>query len=325
MMELAELMAQRRSAEQRLSQAAPLDLEAKRLANQRSSAELPGLIATSESTKLDTDKKRATQDSSIAATNYENRNKTFRTAMTQIGALADDVSQAPGVERHTRLRDGIVNRLGVQGPDADRLMEHFSRFNPEQLPKEMKRIAKALVENDPQYVREMDKERMQQEGADRRQRMSISSQERMEQNRIDAGKYNRGKQAVGIEDQVRKARNAGQAAEILESAAFEALANNDMQAASGYAQRAKAARARYAEDAANRGLARPDVDLSQFGLGTTPSPGSNAPIGPQGATPPASAPAPQGRIRVRDKNGKVGTIPAAQLEQAMKEGYSRIQ
>lgn len=102
----------------------------------------------------------------------------------------------------------------------------------------------------------------------------------LEEMRIGAGKYSRGKSSSSVNDALGKVRNAAQAAEILENAYYDALSNGDMQQAEQYKQRALAARQRAAEDAQNRSVGAPGVvlDPTAGGLIPKPTPQAQAPI-----------------------------------------------
>jgi hypothetical protein len=52
--------------------------------------------------------------------------------------------------------------------------------------------------------------------------------------------------------------------------------------------------------------------------------GKEQPVGSPVAAPQAPTAQPVARIQVRDAKGNVGTIPAGQLNDAMKQGYQRI-
>lgn len=110
-----------------------------------------------------------------------------------------------------------------------------------------------------------------------------ASQEKLEQMRIDAGKYNRNAMAMSLSQRLMKARSAAEKAEILEEGFYVAQAANDTEAAKEYAQRALQARQRAAEDAANRAAGAPGV-AAQVGsqnnveLKNKPGTAANAPI-----------------------------------------------
>lgn len=103
----------------------------------------------------------------------------------------------------------------------------------------------------------------------------------LSQMQIDAGKYSRAGSATTVNSALGKVRNALQAAEILENAYYEALANNDMQQAEQYKQRAIAARQRAAEDAQNRSVGAPGPMFDPTNGGAfvpKPTPQASAPI-----------------------------------------------
>lgn len=87
----------------------------------------------------------------------------------------------------------------------------------------------------------------------------------LERTKAELGKYNRGTTATTVDQQLAKARNALQAAEILENAYYVAVENNDMAAAARYKERAINARQRAAEDASNRAMGAPGMGVDAQG------------------------------------------------------------
>lgn len=102
----------------------------------------------------------------------------------------------------------------------------------------------------------------------------------LEQQRIDAGKYDRKTLAVTVESMLLKARDAAQKAEILEQAYWVAKSAGDEEAANTLAQRAQQARQRAAEDAKNRAAGAPGkIDMAnETGMTPTARPTADAPI-----------------------------------------------
>lgn len=109
--------------------------------------------------------------------------------------------------------------------------------------------------------------------------MSTSSAERINQANIEAGKYDRNKFGLTIQDRLMRARTPTEKAEVLEDAYYVAVSAGDMDAAQLYQTRAQAARERVAEDARNRGLATPGLDVgAATGMPAKAAPSANAPI-----------------------------------------------
>ena len=102
----------------------------------------------------------------------------------------------------------------------------------------------------------------------------------LEQQRIDAGKYDRKTLAVTVESMLLKARDAAHKAEILEQAYWVAKSAGDEEAAAILTQRAQQARQRSAEDFKNRAAGAPGrIDVaSETGMTPTARPTADAPI-----------------------------------------------
>jgi hypothetical protein len=138
--------------------------------------------------------------------------------------------------------------------------------------------------------------------------------------RIDAGKYNRKAAVDNVEARLLKAKSAAEKAEILESAYYE-VANKDPELASVLRQRALDARARAAEDARQKGLAKPGLDIPQVtGLPAQESPTATAPIAGVGSAGTAGTPAaPQHNLAEVQK--QYPGVPPAKLKELYKKKF----
>lgn len=183
-----------------------------------------------------------------------------------------------------------------------------------------------------QWTKTFRQEKMKEEGLDRRNQATIQghitttamnnkSQKELEQMRIDAGKYSKSGVRVTVETQLIKAKTAREKAEILEAAYFAAQAGGDEEGAQGYLSRLQQARQRAAEDANNTALGKPGA-VDPAALANLPA----APRAEAGAGIPGSNTQPPGTgaVRVRHPDGRVGTIPANRLKEALAAGYSEV-
>jgi hypothetical protein len=163
-LELAQLMQQRQAQEARASALAPGGLQYQQLQNQELQARIPGIQALSQRQATDAQKEelalqgqRQTQPGEVDATNFKNRDAVLRTGLTQLGVLAPGLEKVPAVDRHAALSKAL-DGMQITGPAKDSLMEHFAKFNPNQLPAELKRISDAVLRNTPSYAQAMDNE-----------------------------------------------------------------------------------------------------------------------------------------------------------------------
>jgi len=320
-MELSQIMQNRGGAEVRAQALHPFALDKANLDNQGLKAGLPGIMADSSLKQTNATKAAGTLESDIEAGNVENRMKAFKSIGTHLGSIASEVESASDIEKPAAFVKALQ---GMQIPPkaALSLIKRYGSTPPSELVKRLREDGERMLRENETYVRTLDQQRLQEQGANSRNAASNASQQKIEQMRIDAGKYNRNTTANSVQAALLKARNPVQKAEILEDAYYTAEAAGDEEAAKVYKQRAIEARQRAAEDAKNRGIARPDVDPNQFGIGTTPDPSATAPIagGNGGAPKPEN-----GRITVVSPDGKRGSIPANQLEQALKQGFKKVQ
>lgn len=323
MAELQQLIQSRMMESEQKAAMHPLELEHKRLANQTSTAQLPGLTADSESKRLKAMREGATYDADVDADITDKRMKAYKTLGTSLGSISSAIDGNPNIPPHVALAQEM-QRLGIPAGGAQRIMQKYQGVPANELSRRMKEDAERMLRENSAYAQAMDQERMQQQGATQRTGMQVKGQKEIEQMRIDAGKYNRTSAIKSVEDRLLRAKNAKEKAEILESAYYEAR-DKDPELAGVLLSRAQEARQRAAEDARNQGTARPGIDgAAVAGLPAAPAPTATAPIGGSGgnsAKPSGNA----GRIAVISPDGKRGSVPADQLEQALKQGYKKAQ
>jgi hypothetical protein len=171
MMELAELMKMREAEEQRKQSMHPFELDKMRLNNETSQAQLPGLIAQSQIHQQNAQFGRDTLGGKTNKTNSDNQSEVIKNAFRNIGMLSDVVQTHDDLAR-------ALPALGIPQEFQPKMMEHFGKFQGPALNQEMKRISEAILRSDPVYTREIEQERMRQEGALKRANV-------LAQNRID--------------------------------------------------------------------------------------------------------------------------------------------
>lgn len=272
----------------------PHNLTQADLRNQTTLAQLPGVQADSQAKVMSNQYTQATQPSKITADIATNEaapgkieSEKFKRASEALMQMSDMIDQIPaGLQRTTAIGE-ILSKQGA-GPDTPhgKFFAELVRAVPsEQIPQALRNAARKFAERQPEYIKTMDQEAVQQAGATKRTGMTVQGQKDVEKMRIDAGKYDRSKTASNLNQALLKVRNAAQAAELYEIAADEARMNNDMQATQHYTLRAQQARQRAAEDAQNRGAATPRADMSGMGVPMMPGPGANAPVAGAAPTP----------------------------------------
>lgn len=155
-MELAQLIKSRMSAEQRLNEMHPLELQAKTLGNQETSARIPGILAQSDSYRTKADIENATKDSTIAKDNFSNTNGMRQAVFGQLGTFTPALQNTPAVGRHAAL-DSYLTSIGVPDSQKQQMMSHFANVPAEQLPAYVQKVSDIALRSTPAYAQEMDK------------------------------------------------------------------------------------------------------------------------------------------------------------------------
>ena len=153
--------------------------------------------------------------------------------------------------------------------DLDQVAQHGQRLAYSQNFKE-RAMGQALLLQSKEAIQEREKIRLQGLNAEQLMRMQI-----------DAGRFTKtppvDRNTLLVK--LRSSKSALQTAEILDQAHAEAVAAGDVDGARELATRAIQARQRAAEDARNRGLAAPSIDVGAAGgLAMNPPPQAQAPV-----------------------------------------------
>ena len=178
---------------------------------------------------------------------------------------------------NARMQDELKKHLlGADASDLAQIEQHGQRLAYSTNPKERATGQQILLQTKA-AIQEREKIRLQGQNAERL--MGIQ---------VNAGRFTK---AAPVDRntlliKLRSSKSALQTAEILDQAHSEAVAAGDTAGAQELAVRAMQARQRAAEDARNRGLATPGIDIGATGgLAMNPPPQAQAPIagstGPQ--------------------------------------------
>ena len=155
-----------------------------------------------------------------------------------MGTAAAQLTNVPAPARHAWLANfAQQNGIDANDPAVKSIWQQTSQIPPEKLPQALEAFRNKIIQQGAAYRSHIDGIKAQ--GAEQRG---------LEQMRIDAGKYNKNKVATDVGSMLLKAKDPTQKAEILESAYYVALDNDDTESASKYLARAKEARQRAAED-----------------------------------------------------------------------------
>lgn len=312
MMELAELMQQRKMQEARAAEQHPLLMQAKQLGLQRDQAELPGVLARSQRDQLTLETERAQQPGKMMDASGQLIGKTFE----RLGQLAPVISDPSELE-------GALSELQVPPKVRQMMMAKLGNLRGPALQKELARISENYFRSNPDYVKTMDKEKLEQEGATNRTRMTNESAERRVKTSADGRKKAEVDAAKQWETAVIKAKGAKaqHAAAVAASTWFQ---NNGMPAQA--AQFAAVAAELRPQAEAEIAQSQPPAGKINMGAQTGLPVNPNRSIAPPGAAAQKPAPAASGaRVQVQGPDGKLYSLPASQLQQAEKQGYKRIQ
>ena len=161
-LELQQLIKTREQEAAFAQQSNPLKLERMGLENQGLQAGLPGIMADSENKRLGVDKTKATQDSSILATNAENLFKADATKAKKVGAMGEAFSQfgpilkqlpdAPGA-RANALRT-LMGQSGysLDTPEGKAFAQILESTPSAKLPDALMAMGQQLVQMTAPYI-----------------------------------------------------------------------------------------------------------------------------------------------------------------------------
>lgn len=241
-------------------------------------AQLPGLAATSRLKGTEADIADATKSGVIGKANSDND-------------LAVQANKLKEMTNRQQMSNQIISQIMAQGPAAESYRKQLEAQHPEiaqmlggvptnQLIAAQAHANEWLNSQSAAFQQALMTATKQKESHLAGISMQNKTQKDLEQMRIDAGKYDKkGSLSIAVDDRLYKAKTPIEKAEILESAYHAAQDNGDQESAAKYAMRALEARKRAAEDAANRGLAKPAIDVgAATGMATTPAPAATAPI-----------------------------------------------
>lgn len=139
-----------------------------------------------------------------------------------------------------------------------------------------------------------------------------------------AGRYKKGQGSLSVEQQLQSGKlTYDKAAVLLGNSAYMAELEGDQEKADQYRALANQYAQKYQEGRAAGNLAPKagSPDLHGMGIQTNPSQPPTPLSSPLQQNTPSPQPAAGDRVRVISADGKVGTIPRAQLQQAISQGF----
>jgi hypothetical protein len=329
---LAELIAQLQQQTKFNEQDQPGKLEHQNLLNQSLTAKIPGERANSDLARTNADKGARTLDSDVATHIDENSTKVTENDVKKkyaqaqaIGSIAAQAKMQQGPGGPQLYLQQKLKELNV--PEGHPMYQ----ATPDQLGQ----YADEMLRKTAAYVQAIATQQEHNKGTLASQEEHSRGQLAVAKENNAAGRYDRKKVSDDLDgfvkQQVLKASGDPEKLYGIYSAATQAAVNaQDQKKAVEYALLAQAV----AKQAQSKNDVRspPKVDIpGMAGVpGTTPPQISSPavqqalPAGGSGAGGPAPAGQAQ-RVRITGKDGKPYTVPANQLEEALKAGYTKAQ
>jgi hypothetical protein len=313
--ELSQLMQQRANMH-------PLEMDAKRLGNESLGAQIPGQRATSQSLQRTADFGKRTLDSDVEAHNAKNKNQMYMSVGGHLGTVANGIEGLSDIEKPAALAREL-EALGAPPELKQKLMMRYSSVAPAQLAERLRADSDRLLRETPAYAQNFDQESLRTSADIVKQRSRQDHEKELERMRIESGKYDKiPRPSPTGESELAKARSARERHQKLIDLAMQAKQNGDDATAAHYMQRAEAVRPQ-AEAELNAFNPKP----GEINAGAVAGLPTNPPlsIAPPGGGAQGAGAALAGRVTVVSPDGKRGSIPANQLEQALKQGYKKAQ
>lgn len=170
----------------------PLKMEAERLGNE-------GKVAANRKTVTEASLGEATLPSTITKTISDNelaaltnKVKSYESSIGMLDQAVPMLNNVPPAARHAALITAAKQMgLNPNDPQMAPLMQSLAQVPGEQLPAALSQFKTRLIERSNSYKQAMDVAKLQRDSAERIAADNRVSQEKHEQMRIDAGKYNK--------------------------------------------------------------------------------------------------------------------------------------
>lgn len=209
----------------------PLKLENNRLGNQTLEAQLPGVRANSDSLGYKARLEAGTLESSIGAGNAKNagvvQGEAGKTEAARLKVFDDALPMLESVQ-DSRMRMQILaeaakrNGFDPDDPGFQKIAAGIAA-NPQGYAKIRAELARRQAVQSPDYV----KEQLQEDGRNRRHGQTLAQNQKLEEMRIEAGKYTKAGAAANFHKILMSKMNAEQKVEALDSLAIVAEMAND--------------------------------------------------------------------------------------------------
>jgi hypothetical protein len=286
--ELANIIAQRQAQEARNSELHPFELEQRRLANEQTGAQIPGIQAESTlkgykarmaGETYDTDVKTAKAKSQG---DYEEEQvKRAQKVHEFLTSASPELEQIPPPLRGQYFRSRIeASGFDPNSPQVQRTMQMVG-LDPEGAParlrQESEKLGKLLAQRTSAYQQAAETSASHERVAAGNNR----TQKEITQMNIEAGRWNKSARGGSAQDQLEKALVSGswdKAATAYDYMAQEAAMNGDQQQAIYYQQKAKEYADKFLQSRSGGSPRAGSLDMGQVtDMPTNPAPTTQAP------------------------------------------------
>lgn len=226
----------------------PLLVEQQGLTNRGLEAGLPGIAANSSIAGTNAAKAAGTLSSDITAGNSKNQTEVVANnakqqevigqAFGRLGASLKNVPDAPGA-RMLHLQQALANMgLSQDDPRAGDLLKSFSNIPSDKLPDALTAFGNDQLKQSREYLQTKMTADAHIAGIDRQ----TAAQERIEQAKIAAGKYNKASRIQTADQAIDNAKSARERYQKLVDAATQSKLDGDSESFDRYSARAEAVR-----------------------------------------------------------------------------------
>jgi hypothetical protein len=294
--QLEQMIAELMQKNQESQQMAPERLRHQQLQNQGLQLGLPGIEADSSKKASDAALKAGTLQTDISSGNAKNVAETGKAQAEQmasmskvLGQLGIELEQTPDVPgARSSVLMKRLEAIGVnpQDPKHQPMIQGLSKLPSAQLPGILKKQAEDVMKMSREFLQAQYTADQSRASHKEVTGMNNKTQLDLEDKRIGAGKYNKGKVAATLEQSIDAAKSARERHQKLIDAATIAKQHGDAEAYANYMARAEAIRPQAVEEL----KAAPNGGVNAAELAKLPTnPGPQ--IAPPGA---AASPAPAG-------------------------------
>lgn len=320
--ELAQLISSRLQDQSFKAQQQPYELDKLRLGNMNTQQDI--------TTKDWTNKKTAaTFDTDVDKTNTKNQMDAYKEVMQHLGSMSNAIQDNPNLPPHVAVSQALKDS-GLSQGKTDALMKRYANVPADQLAKRLQEDSDKILRENSAYAQAYDTSALTNDAHILTTGMNNRSAQEVArinaQGKVDAAAEVSARRMMNVDQRIMAAKSARERHQILIDEATKADQAGATQDARLLLQRAEAIRPQAEAELAAIQQKPGQVDVGRMaGVPTTPQQSIAPPAAGGLAPPPATQSGTPGRVSVIGPDGRRGTIPAEQLNQALQQGYKRAQ